>query len=122
MTTKWWKEERPPGTIFLDYNQNAASYTKAGLWSPFEEMLGDDEGAERTAGVRATAEIFEVLGLKPVLVGAVGQDFADYRSWLDRHGVDTASARIAACSWMPAMTFGCWWPMLVLTSCDEKSR
>lgn len=52
---------------YLDYNQNAASYTKAGLWSPFEEMLGDDEGAERTAGVRATAEIFEVLGLKPVI-------------------------------------------------------
>ncbi|WP_183099043.1 carbohydrate kinase family protein [Nocardioides pelophilus] len=29
-----------------------------------------------------------VLGLRPVLVGAVGEDFADYRSWLERHGVD----------------------------------
>ena len=28
------------------------------------------------------------LGLEPVLVGAVGEDFADYRSWLERHGVD----------------------------------
>jgi adenosine kinase len=28
------------------------------------------------------------LGLRPVLVGAVGEDFADYRSWLERHGVD----------------------------------
>lgn len=28
------------------------------------------------------------LGLDPVLVGAVGMDFADYRSWLVRHGVD----------------------------------
>ncbi len=26
------------------------------------------------------------LGLSPVLVGAVGEDFADYRSWLERHG------------------------------------
>jgi adenosine kinase len=34
------------------------------------------------------------LGLHPVLVGAVGEDFADYRSWLDRHGVDTASVRV----------------------------
>jgi adenosine kinase len=29
-----------------------------------------------------------MLGLSPVLVGAVGEDFADYRSWLERHGVD----------------------------------
>jgi len=35
------------------------------------------------------------LGLSPVLVGAVGPDFADYRSWLDRHGVDTASVRVS---------------------------
>ncbi|MBG0829332.1 carbohydrate kinase family protein [Planomonospora sp. ID67723] len=31
------------------------------------------------------------LGLSPILVGAVGTDFADYRSWLERHGVDCAS-------------------------------
>ena len=31
------------------------------------------------------------LGQKPVLVGAVGADFTDYRSWLERHGVDCAS-------------------------------
>ncbi|MGH8870028.1 MAG: carbohydrate kinase family protein [Actinomycetes bacterium] len=31
------------------------------------------------------------LGLSPVLVGAVGHDFDDYRSWLERHGVDTES-------------------------------
>ena len=28
------------------------------------------------------------LGLNPVLVGAVGEDFGDYRSWLERHGVN----------------------------------
>jgi adenosine kinase len=31
------------------------------------------------------------LGLSPVLVGAVGEDFADYRSWLERHGIDCTS-------------------------------
>jgi adenosine kinase len=35
------------------------------------------------------------LGLHPLLVGAVGVDFADYRSWLERHGVDCSSVRIS---------------------------
>ncbi len=29
------------------------------------------------------------LGLNPLLVGAVGEDFGEYRAWLDRHGVLT---------------------------------
>jgi adenosine kinase len=29
------------------------------------------------------------LGLDPLLVGSVGEDFADYRGWLERHGVQT---------------------------------
>jgi adenosine kinase len=36
------------------------------------------------------------LGLRPTLVGAVGADFADYRSWLERHGVDCDSVHISA--------------------------
>ncbi|GIH81171.1 carbohydrate kinase family protein [Planobispora longispora] len=35
------------------------------------------------------------LGLSPILVGAVGTDFADYRSWLERHGVDCASVYVS---------------------------
>jgi adenosine kinase len=35
------------------------------------------------------------LGTKPILVGAAGNDFAEYRAWLDRHGVDTQSVRIS---------------------------
>jgi adenosine kinase len=35
------------------------------------------------------------LGLHPTLVGAVGTDFDDYRSWLERHGVDTASVHVS---------------------------
>src|SRR5215217_3988304 len=34
------------------------------------------------------------LGLRPVLVGSAGEDFADYRSWLERHGVDCDHVRI----------------------------
>lgn len=35
------------------------------------------------------------LGKDSILVGSVGDDFADYRSWLDRHGVDTASVHVS---------------------------
>ena len=33
------------------------------------------------------------LGLRPLLVGTAGADFAEYRQWLERHGVDTAAVR-----------------------------
>ncbi|TWE12930.1 DNA polymerase domain-containing protein [Rudaeicoccus suwonensis] len=32
-TTRWWKEERPAGSIFLDFNQNLRDRTVAGAWS-----------------------------------------------------------------------------------------
>jgi adenosine kinase len=35
------------------------------------------------------------LGLEPVLVGAVGSDFAEYRDWLVAHGVDTSGVRVS---------------------------
>ena len=35
------------------------------------------------------------LGLNPVLVGAVGKDFADYRAWLERHHVDCDSVHVS---------------------------
>ncbi|WP_067463271.1 carbohydrate kinase family protein [Actinomadura macra] len=35
------------------------------------------------------------LGKGSILVGSVGDDFADYRSWLDRHGVDTGSVHVS---------------------------
>lgn len=35
------------------------------------------------------------LGLRPALVGSVGPDFDDYRSWLERHGVDTESVAVS---------------------------
>ncbi|MFE0177020.1 carbohydrate kinase family protein [Streptomyces sp. NPDC059002] len=35
------------------------------------------------------------LGTSPILVGAAGSDFDEYRAWLDRHGVDTSAVRIS---------------------------
>jgi bifunctional non-homologous end joining protein LigD len=32
-TSKWWKEERPAGSVFVDYNQNAKDHTVASAYS-----------------------------------------------------------------------------------------
>ncbi|HEU5035182.1 MAG TPA: carbohydrate kinase family protein [Mycobacteriales bacterium] len=50
----------------------------------------------RRGGVAANIAFgLGVLGLRPLLVGAVGDDFADYRAWLERHGVDTSGVRVS---------------------------
>jgi adenosine kinase len=56
-----------------------------------------DELEVRRGGVAANISFgLAQLGLAPLLVGAVGQDFdADYRSWLHRHGVDTSSVHVS---------------------------
>jgi adenosine kinase len=36
-----------------------------------------------------------VLGLNPILIAAVGKDWADYDAWLTRHGVNTRCVKIS---------------------------
>jgi adenosine kinase len=51
-----------------------------------------DDLVVRRGGVAANIAFgMGQLGLSPILLGAVGADFADYRSWLERHGVDCGS-------------------------------
>jgi adenosine kinase len=53
-----------------------------------------DELAIRRGGVAANIAFgLGVLGLQPLLVGAVGADFDEYRHWLEAHGVRTAAVR-----------------------------
>ena len=48
----------------------------------------------RRGGVAANIAFgLGVLGLKPLLIGAVGPDFGGYRDWLTAHGVDCAGVR-----------------------------
>ena len=56
-----------------------------------------DELEVRRGGVAANIAFgLGQLGLAPVLVGAVGQDFeTDYRAWLRRHGVDTSGVHVS---------------------------
>lgn len=55
-----------------------------------------DDLVVRRGGIGANIAFgMGVLGARPVLVGAVGNDFADYQSWLERHGVDCSGVRIS---------------------------
>ncbi|GEL20466.1 carbohydrate kinase family protein [Pseudonocardia asaccharolytica] len=55
-----------------------------------------DELEIRRGGVAANIAFgMGRLGLSPVLVGAVGSDFAEYRQWLERHGVDCSGVRVS---------------------------
>ncbi|HEU5271517.1 MAG TPA: carbohydrate kinase family protein [Jatrophihabitans sp.] len=55
-----------------------------------------DDLVVRRGGVAANIAFgMGQLGEHPVLVGAVGEDFADYRAWLERHGVDCKSVHVS---------------------------
>jgi adenosine kinase len=53
-----------------------------------------DEMTKHWGGVAANiAYSMALLGLRPHLMGTVGRDFADYRDWLERSGVNTSTVR-----------------------------
>ncbi|MEY9213098.1 adenosine kinase [Thermobifida halotolerans] len=55
-----------------------------------------DELEVRRGGVAANISFgLGCLGLNPVLVGAVGPDFAEYSAWLERHGVDVSGVHVS---------------------------
>lgn len=54
-------------------------------------FLVDDLEVRRGGCAANIAFGLAAIGVSPVLVASVGEDFADYRSWLERHGVDCGS-------------------------------
>jgi adenosine kinase len=56
-------------------------------------FLVDDLSIKRGGVAANIAFGLGVLGLHPLLVGAVGTDFGEYRQWLEEHGVSTAGVR-----------------------------
>ncbi|MFI8565109.1 carbohydrate kinase family protein [Rhodococcus sp. NPDC078407] len=56
-----------------------------------------DDLVVRKGGVGGNiAYALGVLGGTPLLVGAVGPDFAEYRGWLEEHGVDCSGVSVSA--------------------------
>ncbi len=59
-------------------------------------VLVDDLVVRRGGVASNIAYGMGLLGLRPVLIGAVGADFdLDFRSWLERHNVDTQSVHVS---------------------------
>ncbi|MDH6130619.1 carbohydrate kinase family protein [Kitasatospora sp. GP82] len=58
-------------------------------------FLADDLEVRRGGVAANIAFGLGSLGLRPILVGAAGIDFAEYRAWLEAAGVDTDSVRIS---------------------------
>lgn len=53
--------------LYLDYSANATSYETLALWSFTYRLFGDEGAVVRQPGARATAEIFNVLRVQPIL-------------------------------------------------------
>ena len=53
-------------------------------------FLVDEMRRQRGGTAANIAFNLGLLGERPRLMGTVGQDFGEYRSWLEQHGVDTA--------------------------------
>jgi predicted permease len=53
--------------FYLDYSRNGTSYESLGLWAFFYGLVGEKDSVVRIPGVRMTAEIFDILRIKPVI-------------------------------------------------------
>jgi len=53
--------------FYLDYSKNASSYEAIALWAYEDQMFGEEEAPVRLAMARATAEIFPILRVQPLL-------------------------------------------------------
>ena len=53
--------------FYLDYSKNGTSYEKLALWTFFYGLVGEKDSVVRIPGVRATAEIFDILRIQPLL-------------------------------------------------------
>src|SRR5262245_43595572 len=60
--------DRMPANVpfYKDYSQNATSYEKLGLWAFLYTLIGENDSVVRVPAARATAEIFDILKIKPI--------------------------------------------------------
>ena len=94
VTTKWWKEERPEGTVFVDYNQNARDRTIASAysvrprpWAPVSTPVTWDELPDvdpRDFTVRTVPERFARLGDLHAAIDDVVHDLTPLLEWFAR--------------------------------------
>jgi adenosine kinase len=89
------------GSIAMDHlmtfsGRFAESLVAAQLDHVSLSFLVDDLQIKRGGVAPNIAFGLAALGLHPLLVGAVGDDFGEYRSWLERHGVLTWPVHVSS--------------------------
>ncbi|HZZ18430.1 MAG TPA: ABC transporter permease, partial [Opitutaceae bacterium] len=52
---------------YTDYKTQTTSYENVGLWHYTTTMFGEGDAVERIGAARCTAEMFDILGLKPII-------------------------------------------------------
>ncbi|HEY5550714.1 MAG TPA: ADOP family duplicated permease, partial [Opitutaceae bacterium] len=53
--------------FYKDYSENATSYEEIGLWQFFTGMVGEGDARARVGCAKASAEIFRILRVQPVI-------------------------------------------------------
>ncbi len=98
VTTNWWKEERPEGSVFVDYNQNARDRTIASAWSvrsrahaPVSTPLGWDEVLDADPlelTVRSVPGRLAARGDPHAAIDDVAHDLTPLLDWYARDETD----------------------------------
>ena len=52
---------------YADFKANTSAFDSIGLWTTNQVMMGEEGSAERVTDADCTAELFDVLGLKPII-------------------------------------------------------
>jgi len=87
------------GSVAYDYLMNFPGYFKDHILPEKLESISlsflVDSMVKQRGGVAPNiAFTLALLGEKPRLMATVGEDFEEYRTWLESHGIDTKFARV----------------------------
>jgi len=87
------------GSIAYDYLMSFPGYFRdhilpEKLDSISLSFLVDSLTRQRGGTAPNIAYTMALLGASPLIVGTVGEDFGDYRHWLEEHGLDTRFIRV----------------------------
>ncbi|WP_338748414.1 non-homologous end-joining DNA ligase [Janibacter alittae] len=100
VTTQWWRKDRDPAAVFVDYNQNARDHTIAAAYSvrgnehatvstPITwEEVADVEPADCT--IATVPERFERLGDLHASIDDVAHDLTPLLEWAERDDAEGA--------------------------------
>jgi DNA ligase D len=107
VTTAWWRKDRAPGTVFVDYNQNTRDHTIACAYSVrgtplgvvsapvrWEEILGDDAVEPADFTIATMPARFAALGDLHAGIDEAVFDLAPLLEWAERDSADVPADEV----------------------------